>query len=481
MSRAICLAMLCALHANALASPRTDPTRGRAVFTGAATPDATSIEVNPAALGLGNPNSQIYVAATATLDHLTITDRMLDIDTGALSDGDRVSGNLLSPGGMAAYVWHPTNRIALGVAFHTSPAERFLEDKEAVRYHTLGGSHRTYAPSIASSFRLTNRVHFGLSLAVHTSYLRLQFARDVPLAAGRDPQRGIDSDCGGAVCSIENPQGTERYDVDVSSDIVALDNVVGTLGVVVRIAREIYLGIAYHTPPGLSIQNELTGTVNVERAPRDAAGMTIEGGATVYISQPPSVDAELRMKLPANLELHVGGRYEWLSRMQGYDVRSYDAAFARNGIPEWQPRARGFNNSFAMWAGLEQAAQEFPLTVGGRIGFETASVPDNRTSPMTIAPASLTLDTGVQYRLTRNQDVRPQVVLQLAYGIQYFPTVDVTNSEFDPRDQLSCYDSGYDYSIPACEAVRHGYAIGTAAGEYTRIQQAMRLALRFTW
>lgn len=50
MSRAICFALLCGLAAHAVASPRSDPTSGRAVFTGATVPDSSSLELNPAAL-----------------------------------------------------------------------------------------------------------------------------------------------------------------------------------------------------------------------------------------------------------------------------------------------------------------------------------------------------------------------------------------------------------------------------------------------
>ncbi len=136
MSRATWLATLCTLGAVAHASPRSDPTQGRAVFTGAATPSPTSIEINPAALGLGIPDVyEAYLAATATLDHLSIDRRSLDIDTGALSPGDSVSGNLISPGGMAAFVWHSGSggRVTLGVSLQSSPAERWLENKEALR------------------------------------------------------------------------------------------------------------------------------------------------------------------------------------------------------------------------------------------------------------------------------------------------------------------------------------------------------------
>lgn len=475
MFRATCLAMLCALHVGAHASPRSDPTQGRAVFTGASTPSATSIEINPAALGLG-VTDEVYLGVTATIDHLSIRRRTLDLGSGALLDGDSASQNLVSPGGMLAYVWHSGvgGRVTLGLAMHSSPAERFIEDEEPLRYYTLGGSHRAYSASVASSIRLSSRFYVGVTLSLRPSFLRLQYARDTALANAGDPALGLDSDCSGSPCGLENPDATERYDVEVRSDWIALDNVVATVGFVVRLAKDVWLGVGYHTPPGLSIQNELTGTMEVERAPRDGGGF-VSGGSTVYLSQPASIDAEVRARLSPSMDLHVGGRWEDLSRLQDYDVRGYGSVFPRDNIPEIQIRARGFHDSFAAWAGIDQVEREFPLIVGGRIGFETASLDDDRTSPMTIAPASATLDAGVQYRLT------PLVVLQASYGLQYFLKVDVANSAFDPRDQLACADSGFDYLTAACAAVRGGYALDTAAGEYQRIQQAARLALRVTW
>src|SRR6476646_1013466 len=77
---------ICALPAIALASPRSDPTVGRAVFSGATLPAATSIDLDPAALGLGT-NDEFYVAATTIIDRYQITRRYLDLDTGALSAG----------------------------------------------------------------------------------------------------------------------------------------------------------------------------------------------------------------------------------------------------------------------------------------------------------------------------------------------------------------------------------------------------------
>jgi hypothetical protein len=489
MLRVTWLAMLCCLHASALASPRSDPTQGRAAFTGASSPNPTSIEINPAALGLGPELNEFYVAATGVWNRQSIQRRELDIDSGALTDGAEVSSNLLSPGGMLAFIWHSGGggRITLGVALHSSPAERFIENEDALRYHTLGGSHRTYAGTVAGSIRASSRFYVGVSVSLRPTFLHLRFARDTALEAGRDPMRGITSDCGGAPCGVENPLASETYDVDVRSGWVALDNVVGTVGIAVRIMRNVWLGIAYHTPPGLALKNELTGTMLVDRAARDG-GNRIDGVATVYLSQPATFDAELRARVIPELEVVAGARLEDLSRMQAYDVRGTGSLFPGAGVPEWQLRPRGFRDvlqvppvSLGTWVGIDQVERELPVVFSGRIGFETSSTRSERTSPTTIAPASFTLDAGLAFRFTRDLEVRPQVMLQASYGLQYFPTVDVTSSAFDPRDRLACADSGYDYSTPACESVRNGYAIPTAAGEYSRIEQAARVALRLTW
>lgn len=465
MSRAPCLALLSLLiAAPAHASPRTDPTMGRAVFTGATMWHATSIELNPSALGLGI-RDELYLSGFAALDRYAI-DR---------AGSDHVDATLASPGGMAAFIWHTGNdgKITLAAHLRTSPAERFIENENALRYHILGGSHRTYAGGIGASVRFSSKFYVGVSLSAQTSYLKLRYARDTALEAGRDPMRGIDSDCGGAPCGIENPAATETYEVDVNTPLFSASNVIAAnLGFIYVISRDVVLGAAYHAPPGLAIQNQLTGTMAIEQAPRDG-DRTVTGGSTVYLSQSASVDVELRARLPQELDLHVGFRWEDLSRMSTYDVRGYGSAFPGAGIPEWMPRTRGFQDTYALWGGVDQVDSGQLARFGGRIGFETAAVPDQATSPWTIAPTSLTLDGGVQLR------VAPQVVLQATYGLQYFPPVNVRDSAFDPQARLDCYDSGFDYSTPACEAVRDGYAIPTAAGDYSRMQHAARLSLRY--
>lgn len=469
MSRGLCVALICGLAAAAVASPRTDPTAGRAVFTGATTANPTSIDLDPAALGIGTEIDELYVAAMAVVDHLAIARQNVDL-AGTVTPGDSVHDTSLAPGSALAYIWHLKDRATLAILLRAARSESFPANHLALQYHTLGGSRWGLGGTVGGSIRITNEVHFGISLALERKYLHLQYARDTALANGHGPG-GVDSACGGSPCGLENPQATETYDVQVKSALFSRDAITVNLGFVVALAKDTWLGVAYHTPPGLSVQNELDGSMAVIRAPRDG-GNVLHGDAVVYVSEPASVDTELRTRLAQQLDLHVGGRWVNLSRLSAYDVRGLDSVFPGSGIPEWTERPLGYHDSFALWGGVEQVDTGESLRLGGRLGVETSAVDDNRTSPMVIAPMSYTLDVGAQLRVTDT------IILQATYGVQYFPTVHVTNSAFDPNARIRCIASGYDYSTPDCEAVRLGYAIPTADGDYGRFEHAFRIALR---
>jgi hypothetical protein len=474
-SRGTLAALICACTTPAFGSPYSDSTAGRPVFTGAATPSTTSLDVNPAAFGLGK-YTEYYFATTALVDRYHIDRASLDIDTGSLGDGPSGATDwTMSPGGTLGGVWHTDTRFTLAAELHTPPGERFVESN-ALRYATAGGYHRRIAfLSAGGSVKITAKVYIGVSLALQKEYLKLRYSRDTALEAGRDPARGIASDCGGAPCGVENRLAEERYEIDVSSGGgLSTEIVVPTLSGLVQIAKDVWVGLAWHMPPGLSVQNELTGSAFITRAPRDGGG-DVRSDASVFVQNPTSFDAEVRARLPGLLELHVGARLEDLQRLQAYDVRPYGVDIRPNGIPEWQPRPRGFNWTYAMWGGVEQVDRGLgsPILFGARIGFETKATDDDRTSALTVAPLSATVDLGMQLRLSNALSV------QLGYGLQYFPTVSVDDSAFDPRDRLRCMDSGFDYTTDACRSVRLGYAIPTAAGDYSRIEQAFRIAVRY--
>jgi len=468
--RVLTLVLSCAA-ASAGASPRSDPTAGRAVFTGATMPHATSIGLDPAALGLGSVD-QLYVAFTSVLDQLHVA---LDHGPDGTSPGGRVKDVEPAPGAMLAFIYHLAgDSFTVGFEAHTTPPETFPSGKTVLQYHVAGGGERDWLASVGGSYKVADILFVGATLSHQNTFLRLQYTRDSALESPQGPGGVL---CGSAPCGIGNPDAAQRWDVDVRSPGLSTSNLKVNVGVLVQIAHDVWLGIGYHTPPGLGVETELTGHVTIQKAPRDIAGpddtAPLREQSVVEIQFPASADAELRARLPAGLDLHVGGRWEDLSRLNAYDVRAYSSTSVANGIPEWTERPRGMHDAFAGWAGVEQVDRGQTYLFGARAGFETAALSAGRTSPLTVSPASITLDVGAQLRVSRG------LIAQLSYGLQYFPTVSVANSAFDPGFQVACMDSHYDYSTAACAATRNGYAIASAAGSYDRIEHALRLGLRY--
>ena len=418
------------------------------MFTGATHAHPTSIGLNPAALGRG-ANDEVFVALTSVLDMYKV-DREI---------ADSVTGTEVGVGGILAVILHPGTRYAVSFELRTPPPEIFPQDHDELRYFSLGQRQRDLLASIASTIRITNRLYFGATLTHHNTFLRLRYARDTAAALGET--------------DFENPEAAERYNVGVSSPYVSTSNLGFTLGFLVRIYSELWLGVAYHTPPGFNLQSNLDGDARIDRAPRDG-GQRLPGEAVVSVSYPASVDAEIGMKLPGALQLHVGGRWEDLSRMQAYDVRVIGNELPLNNIPEWQLRTRGMHDSFAVWGGIEQEDQGdlAPFRFGGRIGIETSSVTPDRMTPLTMGASSVTLDLGASYRYG-------SWIAQLSYGLQYFRPTSVDGSEFDPGYYAECEASGYDYSTRACQRVRDGYAIASGAGDYDRLLHSVRLGFRY--
>src|SRR5262249_28001897 len=175
MSRVL-LAIACCTSQQAFASPGDDPTAGRAVFTGATMPNATSIDLNPAALGIGEID-EFYFAATALIDQFGITSRIEDA-SGNLSAGPHMRDDELGFGGMIAYIRHigSEDRATIGLQLRSTPTELFFGNHDSERYYLLGGSERMYAGTIAASIKITDELWFGLSLDIQTTYLHQHYA-----------------------------------------------------------------------------------------------------------------------------------------------------------------------------------------------------------------------------------------------------------------------------------------------------------------
>jgi hypothetical protein len=453
------------------ASPLADPNAGRAVFTGATSGHPTSLELNPAALSLTGPGVHLYLSGSLAIDQIGIDRQaILSPGDGAPTDGDSVSGNRGSWGTtVALFAGVPDDSVisSIGLMVSTDPDEVFQRDEDALRYHTLGGAYRELKVLIGGSLRATSDLHFGATVGlVVSSRLAFDYARDTALDAG--------SACPAATCGFENPLGAEIYRLDVrAADWFSADRVLLAAGALYQIEPDWWIGLSYRSPQGLGRPQLLEGDVEVTRSPMSCSGdgCTVRAEATVAMDLPQSIHASLRGRITPGLDLTVGLRFENLSRVQQYDVRTFGAGLA--GTPEWQPRPRGLDNVYSAVAGVEQVDSGQRFLAGGRLGIETAAVPAERISPVQVDGLALTADAGAQLRLL------PSLVIQVTYGASWYPEVTADPGAYDPRFATDCAESGYDYDTPACAAVRAGYAIPTAAGSYRRFSHAARLALRY--
>ena len=445
-----------------MASPRSDPTVGVAVFTGAATAHPTGISINPATVGLGN-GTTAYLGATIALDQIGANTPATNVDQG----GDL---NVLSasPGLDVSINSHVGENLAIGFRAATGPAETFFAPRNnAMRFASLGGRQREYQFTLAGSYRIGQRTYIGVSGALGHTDLRLKFSRDTALD-------DASSMCGATLCGIGNPLAAQDFDLRLNSKI--LESSVFSLGVVVKITPTMFIGAAYHPPPGFGIVSIFAGELRVKQ-PSLSGGEVINGSAELSTSLPASIDAEFRSAINPQWETHIGGRWQDLSRLAAFDIRPYGTAFANTDVPQWVQRPRGFDDAVALWAGVEEIDRGAPLRFGGRIGVESSSIAPARTTVTTIAGASLTAQLGMQWR------VAPGWSIAAHYGFNYFlsRTVTADASAYQPTDALTCMANDYDYTLAACERTRQGYAQFAAEGTYTRMQHTLRVGFRYDY
>ncbi len=446
----------------AAASPRSDPTVGVAVFTGAATAHPIGISINPATIGLGN-GTTAYLGTTIALDQV-------GANTPA-NNGDQ-GGDLhvlsASPGLDVAINSHVGENLAVGFRAATGPAETFFAPaNNAMRFASLGGRQREYQFALAGSYRIGQRAYIGVSGALGYTSLRLKFSRDTAL----DEMPPL---CGMTPCGIGNPLAAQDFDLRLHSKV--LESSVFSLGLIVKITPTMFIGAAYHPPPGFGITSSFAGTLRIKQ-PSLSGGQVIQGFAELTTSLPASIDAEFRSAINPQWEAHIGGRWQDLSRLEAFDIRPYGAAIANTNVPQWLQRPRGFDDAVALWAGVEEIDRGAPLRFGARLGFETSSIAPARTTITTIAGAALTAQLGGQWR------VAPGWSIAAHYGFNYFlaRTVSADASAYQPADAAACIASDYDYTLAACARTRQGYTQFASEGTYTRMQHTLRIGFRYDY
>lgn len=450
----------------AAASPLGDPAIERAVFGGTTHAQGSSLLLNPAALGLAS-GTHVHVSGALTYDAYTVDRRTVDPASGALGAGPHVSATTWSPGGaIGFYTVRPVVPLSVGVQVSLPPAEQRIPDEDAFAYHTLGGGHRARSWLVVGGAYRWRGLAFGATLHLVETNLELRFARDTALDAGR-----ADAEATG----FENPEARETYRIEArTTRLPSRKNTVGvTFGLVARIADGWVLGAAYHMPPGLYTSVETNGTAVVTRAPRDGGG-TVRGEAQVRFTLPQRLRVGVRGRITPRLELVAEGMWDQLSTFERYDVRLLDLELQDAGVPERYIRPRGLRDQLAFQVGVEQVDVGERFQLGARVGAQRGATSPGHTSPGQIYPRALTADAGVQIRVASSW------TLTLGYGLTWAPPVDTGRGAYDPIALLECIDTGYDIDTPVCRAVREGYALPTASGEYGRLDNVFRASLRWT-
>ena len=452
------------------ASPGPDQTAGHPVFTGAVSPHPTSIIGNPAALNLGPEGGHLWLGGLVGVDQYRVMVRTIDPATGIATDGPRVSARTWSPGGaFGVYTVQPAFNLAAMVSL--PPADEQITNRQALRYHTLGGyrRERTYA-AVAGALRLFNGLYVGGSASYVDTRMQLAFARDTALDGGRGAD-GLGLDCGGAPCGLGNPQADEIYRVEASTwSAKAQTKIAFTMGFVWKVTSQLTLGAVYREPQGFNAAITAAGVVAVTAAPRDGGG-TRSGAAVLQVVPPQTFEIGARIRSWPWGETVLGARWLNLSRERALDLRMYGRQLG--GVPEWYPRPEGFHDVFQAWGGIEQHDDGQRFVFGGRVGVDSSATPVDRISPAHVEGAQLTADVGVQLRIL------PTLILDAGYGVRYQPEKNVTTSAYDPIARLDCIAADYAYDEPGCAAVRGGYGTNTATGTYLRVGHVARLGVRW--
>lgn len=469
LRRALGALAIAASSTVAQASPADDPATDGQVFAGVTGADPANATTNPAALLRLTPGIHAFSFGTVALEQISI-ERRLESTTGALSSGPTVDDTTLGGGVTLGFAVASPRRMGALLTSLRPPDETI--DDDAVAYHTRGSrTRRIDWATLAGGFSLTSRLYLGLAGTLVDRHQRVSFARDTALDAGRDPARGVDSDCGGAACGLENPAARELWSVDVTpTSLLTTDNLIYTVGVMARLPSGVWAAVAVERPWRLGAFT-MAGDATVVRAPRDG-GATLRGEAVVIQHLPEVWRAGARGPVAPGWELAGEVRWRRTYRTDPVDVRVFGGELAGTDLPEWNLRPRGLDNAWAADLGLEPIDAGQRWRFGGKLGIDTGVVADDRLSARAPWGKQVTAALGAQLRLDR-------WVLQLGYRFEAQLPTSADPSAFDPIARLDCVEADHDYDLPACATLRAGYATSGAAGTYGRFTHTARIALRF--
>jgi len=451
----------------AVSAPADNPATDGQVFAGVTGADPANVATNAATLIRLPPGVRLFALGTVALDQFSVQRRLVSATGGALSTGPRVDDANVGVGFNLGIVYTFPRGAFSGTVALRPPDETIVD--EATGYHSLGSrSRRIDWFTLAGGFKPTSWLYLGLSATVVERHQRIAFARDSALDAGRDPARGIGSDCAGLPCGLENPAARELWTVDVASADI-FENLTYSVGALARLPAGVWVGAAA-VRPWQAGTFAMTGDAEIVAAPRDG-GATLRGEAVV-VQRLPEV-WRLGARGPVTPEWELVGELRWrrLWRTDPIDVRVFGGTITGTDLPEWQLRPNGVHDAYAADLGLEQIDFGQRWRFGGKLGVDTGATAANRLSARAPWGPQLSAALGAQVRLDR-------WILQVGYRVDAQLPTSSDPSAFDPLAAIACIESDYDYDLPACATLRAGYGTSTGAGTYGRFSHTARVVLQ---
>jgi long-subunit fatty acid transport protein len=448
-------------------------------FDGPTSANLGAIYWNPAALGLVR-GSQLMISATGHLAHVGVTRTPVDPFTGAVGAGQTTSARdfthpFPSPVGPGSYLAISSDlggdRFALGFATYMP----FLEQvhfplgapgahDEPTRYHALTIDLRNLALVPALAIRFGSDFRIGLAPGFLFSTGRMTFDEDTGLNQGT---------------SFEDPAAAARYDISSGNSLGDAHFSVTLGGGIYYRRKSFEAGFSYQSRPlGSDVGAEVGGTAIVT-APPGAGGGPLTCGASPANR---CVFGDFSYKLPdvwiggvtwrlrPGLELTAMARWLWLHVHDRIDVRLVGPTLDASGLPQHIVLYRGFHD---VWDARVRVSYWWHerVRVGAALRLETSAVDASAVNPAAVDGFKLEPIGLVEVRLAK------KLWLGGGYGLTIMPSVDVTNSAFDPSAAVACAQANGDLASTGCRERLQGRARPSANGHYTYFAQDFGLTL----
>jgi long-subunit fatty acid transport protein len=508
---AVAVALLLVSGRPASAAPLDEPFIGGLSFDGPTSANLGAVYWNPAALGLVR-GFQLLVAASGRLSTVEVsrapimTSNSVPVAGGTMTFPTARARDLTgpSPFGPNSYFALSTDfggdRFTIAFATYMPYQQRITFSlspnfDEPTRYQALAIDLRNLLLAPALSIRFGGDFRVGFAPGFLFSTGRLMFAEDLALAGGT---AGLTSDCGGVPCGAENPAAGARYDVSSGHNIGDAKFSVTLGGGIYYRKRSFELGVAYQSRPfgGDVTGVEVAGARTTVTLPlRDPMG----GGSVVGCANQQSdrcIFGDISYRLPdvwiagatwrlrPGLELTAMVRWLWLSMHDKIDIRLSGQPLDTSGrdLPQHVVLWRGFKDVWDTRVRVSYWWRE-RIRVGAMLRLETSAVDTAAVNAAAVDGFKIQPVALIEVRILR------QLWLGGGYGITFMPTVDVSNSVFNPDLVPACVNqptdmprgAGGSLTDMACKQRLNGQARPTANGRYTARTQdfGVTLTLKF--